>query len=123
MKKRILLFLSALLLAGCSVKDQETEITVFQNTVTSVYTGKVKQKVPNGEGTAILDTDASVSGTFENGTFLSGEASGVPYRVSYRDQIISGSYTGTVSEQLPSGNGEYTSDTYSYKGTWINGAP
>ena len=123
MKKRILLFLSALLLAGCSVKDQETEITVFQNTVTSVYTGKVKQKVPNGEGTAILDTDASVSGTFENGIFLSGEASGVPYRVSYRDQKISGSYTGAVSEQLPSGNGEFTSDTYSYKGTWINGAP
>lgn len=123
MKKLTLLILSAFLLAGCSVKEQEMEITVFGNPVASVYTGKVKQKVPNGEGSAILESDASVFGTFEEGTFISGAASRAPYTVSYRDQKISGSYTGDVSEQLPSGNGSFESEAYSYKGTWANGAP
>ena len=123
MKKHILLILSVLLLAGCSAKNMETEITVFQSTVPAVYTGKVKRKLPDGEGTALLETNASVKGMFEKGVWISGEAENVPYRVAYQDQTYSGSYTGEAADQLPSGNGVFESESFSYDGTWNNGLP
>ncbi|MBQ9327148.1 MAG: hypothetical protein IJ225_01270 [Solobacterium sp.] len=123
MKQRILLVLSFLLLAGCTVSDQETEITVFGNPTPSVYTGEVKQKLPNGEGSAILQGDELVEGTFEEGVFLSGNVEQVPYSISFFDQSISGIYTGEVADQFPSGEGEFISDGFLFQGTWINGAP
>ena len=123
MKKVILLVLPAIMLAGCSVKDRETEITVFRNTVPAVYTGKVKRKIPNGEGSAVLEQNAVIEGVFEQGTWISGKAENVPYSISYGDQMISGSYTGEVSEELPSGSGAFESDEFSFDGTWIAGAP
>ncbi|MBQ6222541.1 MAG: lipoprotein, partial [Solobacterium sp.] len=123
MKKMVLLILAALVLTGCTVKEKDTEITVFNNPVSAVYTGKVKRKVPDGEGTAIMDTDVSVEGLFENGTLVSGEASNVPYSITYNTQMISGTYTGEVADQLPSGSGDFTSDMFSYSGTWIDGEP
>ncbi len=123
MKKAFLLTLTALFLIGCSVKEKELEITVFHNTVPSVYTGKVKKKLPDGEGTALLEKDARVKGMFEKGTWISGEAEKVPYSVTFNDQKVSGLYSGEVTDQLPSGNGVFESDTFSYDGTWIGGAP
>ena len=123
MKKIVLLALAALVLTGCTVKEKETEITVFNNTVSAVYTGKVKRKVPEGEGSAYMDNDVSVEGLFENGTLVSGEASNVPYNITYNTQTISGTYTGEVAGQLPSGSGDFTSDMFSYSGTWIDGEP
>ncbi len=123
MKKAILLILPALLFAGCSVKNKEIEITVFHNPVPSVYTGKVKRKIPEGKGAALMDNEAKVEGIFEAGTFISGEAERVPYGLKENDQSISGIYTGEVSDQLPSGNGVFESDAYSYEGTWLGGVP
>ena len=115
--------MSALLLAGCSVKDQETEITVFHESLSSVYTGKVKRKIPEGEGKALLASGASVNGEFKEGTFISGEADQVPYQITLSNEGIKGIYTGEVAEEMPSGNGSFVSDTYSYEGSWNNGAP
>ena len=123
MKKSILVILSALLLCGCSVKEQETEITVFKNTVSALYTGKVKRKIPNGEGTASVENSGTVKGTFEQGTFLSGSAENIPYSTAFNDQTVTGIYTGEVSEQLPSGTGSFSSDAFSYEGSWKNGMP
>lgn len=123
MRKILLLILSALLLAGCSVKEQEMEITVFNQTVSAVYTGKVKRKLPNGEGAAQLAGSAAVDGVFEEGAFVSGNADNVPYDVTYLEESVSGTYTGEVAEQLPSGTGVFSSDTFSYDGTWTNGVP
>ena len=123
MKKTVLLVLSALLFAGCSVKDQETEITVFHNPVPASYTGKVKRKIPNGEGSAQLEQNARVEGIFENGVLISGEAEQVPCDITYRDAVISGSYSGSVAEELPSGNGSFESEAFSYTGTWTAGQP
>ena len=123
MKKMILLILPGLLFTGCAVKEKEAEVTVFGNTVPAVYSGRVKKKLPNGEGTAILENDARAEGTFELGTYIAGKTDSVPYTITYMDQEISGTYTGEVSEQLPSGNGTFTADTLSYTGTWSAGAP
>ena len=123
MKKTILLILSLMLLAGCSAKNMETEITVFQRLAPAVYTGKVKRKLPDGEGMALLESDGSIKGQFEKGVWISGEAEKVPYRASYQDQTIDGIYTGEVSEQLPSGNGVFESESFSYDGTWNQGLP
>ena len=123
MKKRVLLFLCALTLAGCSVKEQETEITLFSSPVTAVYTGKVKNKIPEGDGRAVMDASAVIEGLFEQGVFVAGIADRVPYRTQYEDAVISGIYTGEVSDRLPSGTGEFLSDTFSYSGTWIAGKP
>ena len=123
MKKLILMILPALLLAGCEVKDQETEITVFQTPVQAIYTGKVKGKVPNGEGTALMENDAKAEGKFEKGTFVSGEATDVPYHITFNEQPFTGSYTGLVADQLPSGTGTFHAEDFSFEGTWINGAP
>lgn len=123
MKKVILLILPAIMLAGCSVKDRETEITVFRNTVPAVYTGKVKRKIPNGEGSALLEHEAKIKGMFEQGVWISGTAENVPYSTSFNDQMISGIYTGEVSEELPSGSGTFESDDFSFDGIWIAGAP
>ncbi|MBQ6451871.1 MAG: hypothetical protein IJJ29_08120, partial [Solobacterium sp.] len=123
MKKMILLILPVLLFTGCAVKEKEAEVTVFGNTVPAVYSGRVKKKLPNGEGTAILENDARAEGTFELGTYIAGKTDSVPYTITYMDQEISGTYTGEVSEQLPSGNGTFTADTLSYTGTWSAGAP
>ena len=123
MKKTILLILPAVLLAGCTVKEKEKEITVFRNTVTSVYTGKVKHKLPEGEGQALLDNNASVTGLFEQGTLVSGEAVSVPYTITHNDLEISGLYTGEVSDELPAGTGTFESEFISYNGSWVNGVP
>lgn len=123
MKKVIMMILPALFLAGCTVKEKEAEITVFRNTAASVYTGKVKRKIPNGEGMALMENNARVEGLFEKGTLISGKADNVPYSITYYDQMISGSYTGDVSDQLPSGTGAFGSDTYTYSGTWTDGMP
>ncbi len=123
MKKVILAILPAFLLAGCSVKEKEMEITVFQNTVASVYTGKVKRKLPEGEGTAVLENNAVAEGLFEQGAWVSGTADNVPYSISYNDGMISGTYTGEVLEQLPSGSGTFLSDGFTFEGTWNSGVP
>jgi hypothetical protein len=123
MKKLMLAILPALLLAGCSVKEKEMEVSVFQNTVTSVYTGKVKRKLPEGEGTAVLENNAVAEGLFEQGAWVSGTADKVPYSISYNNGMISGTYTGEVAEQLPSGSGTFTSDALTFEGTWNNGVP
>ena len=123
MKKMVLLILTVLVFTGCTVKEKETEITVFNSTVSAVYTGKVKRNVPVGEGTAYMDNDFSVEGIFENGALISGNVANVPYDITYNTQTISGIYTGEVADQLPSGSGEFTSDTFSYSGTWIAGEP
>ncbi len=123
MKKMILLILPALLFTGCAVKEKEMEITVFGNTVPAVYTGRVKKKLPNGEGTALMENDAKAEGVFELGTYISGNIENTPYVITYRDQEISGIYTGEVNEQLPFGNGTFTSDTFSYTGIWTDGNP
>ncbi|MBQ8068049.1 MAG: hypothetical protein IJ201_06875 [Solobacterium sp.] len=123
MKKLLLLILPAVLLAGCSVKEQETEITVFGNPMTAVYTGKVKRKVPNKEGSAVLSDDAAVEGIFADGVFVSGTADEVPYSTTYNTQTITGTYSGEVAETLPSGNGSFESDTFKYEGTWTGGTP
>ncbi len=123
MKKIILFILPVFLLAGCTVREKETEVTVFNSTVVSIYTGKVKRKIPEGEGTALMENDAVAEGIFEKGVLISGEADNVPYSIAYNDQTISGIYTGNVSDQLPSGSGVFESDTYTYEGTWTNGTP
>ena len=124
MKKIIpLAILSAVLLAGCTVKDKEMEISVFDNPVISVYTGKVRRKVPDGEGTALLENSAKAEGIFEKGKWISGIAGNVPYSVTFSDQTYSGVYTGAVENELPSGSGTFESEPFSYQGTWINGAP
>ncbi len=123
MKKLLSVILPALLLAGCSVKEKEMEVTVFQNTVASVYTGKVKRKLPEGEGTAVLENNAVAEGLFEQGAWVSGTADKVPYSISYNNGMISGTYTGEVAEQLPSGSGTFTSDALTFEGTWNNGVP
>jgi hypothetical protein len=123
MKKLLLLILPAVLLAGCSVKEQETEITVFGNPMTAVYTGKVKRKVPNKEGSAVLSDDAAVEGIFADGVFVSGTADEVPYSTTYNTQTITGTYSGEVAETLPSGSGSFESDTFKYEGTWTGGTP
>lgn len=122
MKKAVLLILPVLFLAGCTVKNKEMEITVFHTPMSAVYTGKVKRKLADGEGSARLENEAGVEGIFEKGTWISGEAEAVPYRVSYGDQTYSGSYTGSVSEEMPEGTGEFRSESFSYNGTWTNGA-
>ena len=121
MKRVLILITAAFLLAGCTVKEKEKEITVFHNTVNSIYTGEVKRKLPSGEGSAQLENNASVSGTFEKGTWISGEAGNVPYAVTLKDQNISGTYTGEVQEELPGGNGRFESDAFTYEGSWQNG--
>ena len=123
MKKVIMFVLPAVLLAGCSVKEKEMEVNVFQNTVASVYTGKVKRKMPEGEGTAVLENNAIAEGLFEKGTWISGTADNVPYSISFNDGLISGTYTGEVLEQLPSGSGTFTSDEFTFEGTWNSGVP
>ena len=123
MKKLLLLILPAVLLAGCSVKEQETEITVFGNPMTAVYTGKVKRKVPNKEGSAVLSDDAAVEGIFADGVFVSGTADEVPYSTTFNTQTITGTYSGEVAETLPSGSGSFESDTFKYEGTWTGGTP
>ena len=123
MKKSVLLLLSALLLAGCSVKEEEMEITVFGNTVPAVYTGKVKRKIPNEEGSAMLGENASVEGIFEGGVFVSGTAQKIPYSTTYDTQSYAGIYTGEVAETLPSGNGSFESEPFAYEGTWTKGVP
>lgn len=123
MKKIILMILPVFLLAGCTVKEKEMEITVFRNVVSSVYTGEVKKKLPEGEGEAVLENDARVEGLFEQGALISGAASKVPYSTSLGEIQFDGIYSGDVSEQLPSGNGEFSSDDFTYKGTWISGQP
>ncbi len=123
MKKVMMVILPALLLAGCSVKEKEMEISVFQNTMTSVYTGKVKRKMPEGEGTAVLENNAVAEGLFEQGAWISGTADSVPYSIRYNDGMIEGSYTGEVSDRLPSGSGTFLSDGFTFEGTWNSGAP
>lgn len=123
MKKIILLVLPVILLAGCSVKEKEKEITVFRSTVSSVYTGKVRRNIPDGEGTARMENGAGVEGIFENGILISGEAADVPYSITYNDLPVSGVYSGEVSGQLPSGTGSFTADGFCYSGTWAAGVP
>lgn len=123
MKKTFLLILSVLLLTGCSVREQEMDITVFGSVMSSVYTGKVKRKVPDGEGSAQLQEGASVSGQFEGGVFMAGETENVPYVVSVRNETYSGTYTGEAADQMPCGSGAFESDDYSYDGTWADGVP
>ncbi len=123
MKKMILLILPALLFTGCAVKEKEMEITLFGNTVPAIYTGRVKKKLPHGEGTAVMENDARAEGIFELGTYISGKIESIPYTITYRDQEITGIYTGEVNEQMPSGNGTFTSDTFSYTGIWTDGNP
>ena len=123
MKKMMMLILPVLLLAGCSVKEKEMEITVFHNTVPAVYTGKVRKKLPDGEGKAVIQPDAMAEGTFEKGTFVAGNAERMPFSIPYGESTLSGTYTGAVSEQLPEGTGTFTSEPFSYEGIWIAGAP
>ncbi len=123
MKKTILLIMPVLLLCGCKVKEKEKEITVFSDTVTSIYTGKVKRKMPGGEGSALMDNDSKVEGLFEKGIFISGQAESVPYSVTYGDRVFSGIYTGEVADRLPAGNGTFTSDAFLFDGIWNNGMP
>lgn len=123
MKKLVPIVLSCIFLFGCSVSNQETEIIVFQNTVNATYSGRVKQKVPNGEGIALMEKDAKVEGTFEKGVFLSGNATNVSYQITYNNQSIDGLYSGTVENQLPTGNGTFQSDEFSYEGIWHDGNP
>ena len=123
MKRLLLLILPAVLLAGCSVKEQETEITVFGSPMTAVYTGKVKRKVPNKEGSAVISEDAAVEGIFADGVFVSGTADEVPYSTTYNTQAVTGTYSGEVAETLPSGSGSFESDTFRYEGTWTGGKP
>lgn len=122
MKKRILLLLFVLFLVGCSVTEQEAEILVFDQPVSSLYTGKVKQKIPNGEGFAKLE-DGTVEGQFENGTFISGSANNIPYQITFHNQEINGNYTGEVMNQFPNGLGTFESNDFSFEGTWIDGKP
>ncbi|MBP3891964.1 MAG: hypothetical protein J6D29_07305 [Solobacterium sp.] len=122
MKKRIFLLTLVLFLTGCMVKEEAIDITVFHNTLASTYSGRVKQKLPNGNGQAILENNAMVEGEFEEGIFISGEASQVPYSLTNNTQTIKGAYTGNVSNQLPNGEGSFEADAFSYQGSFVDGA-
>lgn len=123
MKKLIWLILPVLLLAGCSVKEKEMDITVFGNTLPSVYTGKVKSKIPEGQGLAVMENEARAEGIFEQGVLVSGAAENVTYSSTYHDQTISGLYSGEVDGKVPSGSGSFQSEDFSFTGTWISGLP
>ena len=123
MKKIVLLLLPVLLMTGCSAKEEPVDITVFGNSMPAVYTGKVRRKLPHGEGTAVMDHSVSAEGVFEKGTFVSGKTFSVPYSASFGEKNFTGVYTGEVAGTLPAGTGMFDAPDCSYNGTWTEGVP
>ncbi|WP_026522350.1 hypothetical protein [Butyrivibrio sp. VCB2001] len=109
-----------------SVDKYPCTIRIGIHNNSGVYSGKVTDARPNGEGTFVAEDGWSYTGTFANGTVEGdGKITDYPYDLSYESKVAKGKYTGDMVNGIPSGTGQFSAETtdinIDYSGTWTDG--
>ena len=85
-----------------------------------MFTGTVKEKVPNGQGTFVYSDDSvaiTYTGNWENGTPVgNGHLEYDGFNVEYGGAVYQGKYVGEALAGIPNGTGRFT-----YSGAWKGG--
>lgn len=138
MRKAMIYFLATVVFLGlCAcggpkeVENMSYTANICGEDYSGLYTGTVIEKIPNGEGTFVCNTDTghiNYSGSWEAGKLVgSGCLEMDSYVITYTDgKIREGEFKGETIDGIPSGIGMFTTENdagevYSYTGEWENG--
>lgn len=119
------------MLVGCTqdVSEKDISVSVKSSSGTSDKTGKftgtLDDKQPDGTGKIVFDDGWTYSGIFNSGKLGKGTAKNLKLKVTVNGTEYTGIYNGSVSGELPEGQGIFDSKdgnkTFKYDGNWKGG--
>ncbi len=134
MKKLLPIILALILLltacAPAQVENKPFELTYQDVVYSGTYTGSMKDKLPNGEGSFTFEDGGNVlkyTGTWSEGKMSgAGKLTDSQFHIKFTEVDRQGHYEGDTENGVPKGNGTFTAtndngDKYTYIGDFSNG--
>lgn len=117
---------------GCTqnVENHAVTISLAEEQISGSFTGVLEDNQPMGEGIFIAlgeNEEWSYEGEFDSGKITgTGTINNGPCHITWQEMTYQGTYSGTVLEGLPDGQGKFTCSTekqnWYYEGDFISGA-
>ncbi|MDE7016758.1 MAG: hypothetical protein K2P65_04150 [Lachnospiraceae bacterium] len=124
-------FFSSYALVGCTknVENQTVTISLAEEQISGSFTGVLEDKRPMGEGRFVVSSENeewSYEGGFDSGKVAgNGTLNNAPCEIMWQETAYQGTYSGTVMDGIPNGQGKFTGSTeeqnWYYDGDFING--